>query len=463
MKRSGWLALFATLVACTPEPPSSARPTRSPQAENAALPPPPAAKAATPHYLPEVDRELSYMAGLRELPATARVSGVELNRDELRERLRIRFAEDLEVPMVQGTTELLYAWNLARADFDLVADTLELMTSQLAGYYDQREKRMYLLEDQREDMKRETLWHELVHALQDQHYDLDKLMKWSAGDTDRISALQCLAEGDATSSMIDATLAPQGRRATDLPDDLLRNASLLVEGSPALAQIPAVLKRTAVAAYSDGLAFTNQLRRKGGWASVDSAWRSLPLSTEQILHPEKYLAGEKAEAVPLPPPPPGGLGELLYHDVLGEQNLRLVLEEWMPSRTAAESASDWAGDRVAVYRDGARRGVALRVRYDATPAAERGAKAFVRGGLFPEIEDQPAGAPPIVPLESAAQALRRGKYCGERKHRGPMAVAQRDRDIAIVLGVFSRNSTGTTSDYTCAQALIWAESVLAAH
>ncbi len=462
MMRRGWLALAAMLAACAPEPPSSARPTRTPTPAASRTNAQPSAAPTEERYLPEVDRALAYMASVRELPATQRVHGEEIERDALLVRLRREVQEEVEEPLVRGTTELLFSLNLARAGFDLIADELELFTSQIAGFYDPSEKRMYLLADLSDDAKRETLWHELVHALQDQHYDLQKLVKWSPDNNDRATAVQCLSEGDATSAMLDAMLAPQGRRATDMPANLLQQGALLIEGSPALAHIPAVLKRSVVAPYADGLEFTHYLRRKGGWASVDSAWKSPPQSTEQILHPEKYLAGERPELVPVPPPPSGGPSELVYHDVLGEQTLRLVFEEWMPSRTAAESASDWAGDRVAVYQGGAKRAVALRVRYDREASAERGAKAFVRGGLVPEVEDQPPGAPPLASAESAAHALRGDKYCGERMRRGPIAVSRRGRDVAVVLGAFSRNSAGTTADYTCTQALIWAESVLAA-
>ena len=117
---------------------------------------------------------------------------------------------DLEPDLIEGTKELLFSLNLTRADFDYFASLLLLYGTQLAGFYDPQAKEMVLLDDLGVEAQEATLWHELVHALQDQHYDLQKLTKWSADRGDAVSAAQSFAEGDATSAMMDVMLLPRG-------------------------------------------------------------------------------------------------------------------------------------------------------------------------------------------------------------------------------------------------------------
>ncbi|HEV8247925.1 MAG TPA: hypothetical protein VGP93_19255, partial [Polyangiaceae bacterium] len=268
MKSRVALGMLALLTACAPQPPGSSATPVAPPARTRPEPGPPAATRETPAagYLPAIDRTLAFMAKLRELPATERVRGAQIGRDALLVKLREVVRNETQRDLVQGNTELLFALDLVGAKFDLIADEIELFTSQIAGFYDPAEKQMYLLADLSEETRQQTLWHELVHALQDQHYDLKKLVKWSADGSDRVSAVQCLSEGDATSAMLDAMLAPQGKRATDMPSSLLQQGALLIEGSASLAHIPAILKRSAIAPYADGLEFTHHLRRAGGWA-----------------------------------------------------------------------------------------------------------------------------------------------------------------------------------------------------
>lgn len=377
--------------------------------------------------------------------------------------MKRELALDLEPPMLEGTTELLFALGAAGADLDYLGSLLALLSTQLAGFYDPREKEMVLLDDLGTEVEQATLWHELVHGLQDQHYDLKRLMKWEPGHGDALSAVQSLAEGDAMSGMLEVSLAPSGRSALDLPDGMLNSSLGLLEAMPEIAQVPRLLKRSIVAPYADGLNFVHSLRRSGGWAAVDAAWRALPTTTEQIIHPDKYRAHEQAEQLASPLPPAQGPAEGIYRDVLGEQALRLAMEEWVPNASAAEAASGWGGDAIAVFATGERRAVALHIRFDDEAHANRGFEAVARGALRPESEtwasDRP---PPFVPAANAAAALRRGEVCQVRPKRGPFAAVRRGRDLGVALGPYQRSGSVTSADGDCASALVWARSIATA-
>jgi len=319
---------------------------------------------------------------------------------------------------------------------------------------------MFLGGDLRGQELHATLWHELVHALQDQHYGLEKLLVWSDDAGDWQGAVHALAEGDATSAMIDALFAEKHTRAPDLPDSVMDLQSALSAGS--VQGVPPIVKRLVVAPYLDGLAFVNALRRRGGWAAVEGAWRRLPSSTEQLLHLDKYDAGEGPE--PLPTLAAGALGPqaATYSDVYGEEMLRVLFEEWMPARAAREAASGWAGDRITSFSDGAMTSVAWHIRYDDEAAAAAGLVAFARGALA--AEDQPVDArgrlSEFVSGADAARVARAGQVCRERHTRGPFAVLRRGRDLAVTLGPFRRNSGTARPEGKCSAALAWAAALL---
>jgi hypothetical protein len=178
-----------------------------------------------------------------------------------------------------------------------------------------------------------------------------------------------------------------------------------------------------------------------------------------VLHPEKLLAREPPESVPIPGPPPRGPTKLTYHDVLGEQSLRLLFEEWMPRNKAVDAAAGWAGDRLAAYVDGGRWAAAWHIRYDDEPAAARALEAFARGVLRTEAVAAVTSRVAVGPADAAREA-RSGRLCRERALRGPFAAARRGRDIAVAVGPFRRSSAGASSDGQCPQALAWTAAML---
>ncbi len=463
-----WASVACSLglaaLACTGAS-SAARATRSP---TAAKPAPTQARAGTSAVPPReadgaeriVARALTYMSGLRELAATAPVKGRVISRDQMVQRVEHELDTEIPPAVVNASGEILFALGTVPASFDYRRGLLDVMRAELLGFYEPHDKTMFLGGDLRGAELDATLWHELVHALQDQHYGLEKLLDFSADAGDWQGAVHALAEGDATSAMIDAMFAPKGIRAPDVPDSVMDLESALSTG--AVEQVPAIIKRSVMAPYVDGLAFVNALRRRGGWSSVDEAWRRLPASTEQILHLDKYDAHEAPEPIPALAPNASGPSESTYSDVYGEETLRILFEEWMPARAAREAASAWAGDRVTAFSDGQLTSVAWRIRFDTAAAALNGLHGFARGILMPEDQtlDGRGRLPDFVSAADAELASRSGHVCRERNIRGPMAVRHRGRELVVTLGPFRRNSHSASSEGSCGAALSWAALLL---
>ncbi|HEY3254715.1 MAG TPA: hypothetical protein VGJ91_12230 [Polyangiaceae bacterium] len=434
----------------------------SPSSSIAAAP----AAAASAHPEPDtsaertVARALKYVSALRELAALGPVKGQIISRDEM--VARVEHSLDTEIPpaVVNASGEILFALGTVPASYDYRRGLLSVMRSELLGFYEPHEKTMFLGGDLHGQELDATLWHELVHALQDQHYGLEKLLGWSDDAGDWQGAVHALAEGDATSAMLDALFADKGMRAPDLPDTMLDLQGALSAAS--VQKVPAIIKRSVVAPYIDGLAFVNALRRRGGWPAVTAAWQHLPASTEQILHLDKYDAQEGPEPLAALPPSASGPTPSTYSDVYGEETLRVLFEEWMPARAAREAASGWAGDRVTSFSDGAATSVAWHIRYDNEAAALNALHAFARGALA--TEDQPLDdrgrLSESVSAGDAERATRSGQLCRERHTRGPFAVLRHGRDLAVTLGPYRRTGDGARSDGQCKAALSWAAALL---
>src|SRR6185369_3555626 len=143
-----------------------------------------------------------------------------------------------------------------------------------------------------------TYVHEFTHALQDQYFDLNKLLSPDIeNDPDQSLAVTSLVEGDATASMtlyMDAVAAKNPFAVV----------SMLVEGVQAgnltlPAGVPPILTDELLFPYTEGLDFILALNKSGGWDAINAAFKKPPTTSEQILHPDKYLSGEGGQEVVL--------------------------------------------------------------------------------------------------------------------------------------------------------------------
>jgi hypothetical protein len=401
------------------------------------------------------------MSKIRGLAVKQPVNGKLIPRGEIRRYVEKLLDAQTPKDAIESSEALLIGLGVVPVSFRYRETVLELMEQQLLGFYDPKDKAFFVGGDLAGREAEVTLWHELVHALQDQHYDLLPLTEWKPDLGDSQAAIHSLAEGDATSAMLDGVMSRQGGTALDLPEGAMRAEGILGAAS---GSAPPVLVRSLVAPYVDGLVFTHFLRRRGGgdFAAVDEAWRAPPTSTEQLLHPEKYLAGEPPIVVPIPAGPPHAPDlQERFHDVVGEQALRVVLEEWMPAKTAAGAASDWGGDRIAVFSDEPRKtwAVGWRIRYDKARAAQRGLVALARGVLFTEAMAARSGDL-YVTEEGARRAISSDQICQDRPSRGAFALVRRGTDLAVAVGPFRRDEEMHPGLRGCREALAWAHRIL---
>lgn len=481
-RRWGGLVAFGlSLVACggSQAPARETPPATATETHEAEAPAPstPDADAAAQSL---VDAALRRMAALRGLPVLGPVEARHLSAEELVREVELTLDKHVPPAAVAGTADMLFGLGTVPANFDYRASLLALMGTDLAGLYDPERRLMLLRGDLDGTALAATLDHELVHALQDQHYDLGRVLEWREDATDAQSGLSALAEGDATSAMLDAMLQSSGKLAYELPTELLETEMRVMAGSShESSSVPGVLKRSLMSPYVDGLRFVHAVRREEGWAGVDRVWKRPPATTEQLLHLDKYRAAEPPLEVPFPEPPPvsgtaqgvtaqtgaqGGaqgasaapVWQVEARDIWGEQSLRLVFEEWMPTRSAAKNAEGWGGDRIVVFGMGARRAVVWRLEADDAASARRMHIAFLRGVFGPGWSADPRAVADVSEADAIERA-RKGELCRERSEAGPFHAERRGTTVIVIAGIFERAPEGPRAAGTCADARAWAE------
>ena len=196
------------------------------------------------------------------------------------------------------------------------------------------------------------LAHELRHAIQDQYADLHGLYPDSVGDfDDRRLALLCVLEGDATLVMQKFLLAR-------LPGGDSLGGDALALPTPPVDGAPDVVRDQLVRPYTLGLEFARRLQEGEGWPALQRAWSSPPPSTEQILHPEKWSAGEAPQRVSIGWEPAGG--RLLSEGVLGEVFASTLVDE----EPGSEATTGWGGDAYRVWDVGGKTLLVWRAAWD---------------------------------------------------------------------------------------------------
>ncbi|MEZ4518179.1 MAG: hypothetical protein R3C44_15615 [Chloroflexota bacterium] len=243
----------------------------------------------------------------------------------------------------------LSAFDFLPRDYDLYDALIDLNGEGILGFYDPETAEFVVVSDGvlLDPSAQWTHAHEFVHALQDQHYSLDELTDESA-DSEARAAIRALAEGEA--ELVQYLFLFEGDFFNQEDVDEILNSPEQNDTSY-LDDLPPILVNNTAFPYRDGLNFVAELYRENGFQAIDDAWQNPPQSTEQILHPDRYLAGDLPQLVTLAP-----LTDTLGvdwvqvdEDILGEFFLREYLDQEVSTSTATRTATGWGGDRYAVY------------------------------------------------------------------------------------------------------------------
>ena len=287
------------------------------------------------------------VSGLRGLAVMEETPTFFISSEQMAENIRQSIEEEYTQEEADIEAELLALLDFIEPGTDLKEVFADLYAGSVVGYYDTDTGEMFVLsdEDKPDPAAKHTLAHEIVHALQDQTFDLDAFLPEDEENGDLARAKVALVEGDAVLAA-----------AEYLNVHLTRSETRQVYssgGGTDLSEIPRALIELLVFPYREGARFVAAVHGDGGWESVDAAYSDPPLSTEQILHPDKYFEGEASVTVRLPALASalGGGWEVVDKGVLGEFVIGLHLENRLPRLRAANAAEFWGGDAYALVRN----------------------------------------------------------------------------------------------------------------
>ena len=271
-----------------------------------------------------------------------------ITRDELFERLRVDL--DKERDDIYQEQELYLTLGILDRDADLYQLMLAIFGEDILGFYDTKKEKLFVVRDEPDFLPNDALTyaHEFVHGLQQHYFDIYSLKKGLEDQADRSRALRALIEGDATLSESFYMFVHMDEDEREAVFEHSRNAD-----TGAFDSAPHVIQRAIAFPYSSGARFVYSLfLKENDWNTVNQAFEDLPQSTEQILHPEKYFAGEQPKTVELPDLA-GALGEgwtELDRNTLGEFLIQAYLETTGPPERASLAATGWGGDTYALLK-----------------------------------------------------------------------------------------------------------------
>ena len=335
---------------------SSAGSTTSTSAAASTTTGPPATEAQIDSVVADIS---AFVAKARDLPFDHPVKVALLPDEAFGQRVAAEAVEDEK--QLTETQDVLKALGLLEPGVSL-RDTLTSFLEQgVVGFYDPKTDELVVRGAAMTPYVRITLAHELTHALDDQHFEIDR-PDLDKADDERALAFSALVEGNALriEDEYRSSLTKKER------DQASAEEAKLGAGID-LAKIPRVVPELVGFPYIFGPGLVTAIAKAGGERAVDAAFGKPPVTSEQVVHPQDWLDGR---ATPLTVAPPKADGTVFDQGVLGFWGIYILVEQQVGQRDAAAAATGWGGDWYVAWKDADRTCVRASLEMD-TPSELR--------------------------------------------------------------------------------------------
>jgi hypothetical protein len=306
----------------------------------------PAAAQSAAELVAKADEVTAKVVALRGLKKKREFKRGVMNKEQILARLKQRMAQEYSPAEIAAEELAMKRLGLIPRDARYLEIVLALLTDQIAGFYDPWARELYIADWSSfgGDM---LMAHEIGHALQDQHFDLKTFMLAEKKNADATVARQALVEGDGTAVMMEYMLGGTLDWSDPAVAGQLAAMSAMAGG---MEGVPLALREALIFPYTAGAVFVGHIRAKHPWRAVDAIYKKPPRSSEQILHPEKYEAGEAPIAVRAAMPATLRGYTAVFDNVSGELGLQLLLRQHgVADDVARTAAAGWGGDRLVVW------------------------------------------------------------------------------------------------------------------
>ncbi len=305
---------------------------------------------------------LKFASDDTKLPIRHEVKRKLTTREAVEKYLVEKMNDDKDAKRMERSEIVLKKFGLLDRDFQLRPFLLQLLKEQIEAFYDSKTKTVNLLDWATPDTQKPVLAHELTHALQDQHVDLDKWEESGTSEdisrnvkqdnehiqTDEVdTAREAVLEGQAMAVYLDYALAPSGKSlltAPDIVDNMADSGD--TSDSPVLARAPLVLKESLLFPYQDGLRFEQTvLKDEGQLGAFAGVLDRPPASSYEIMNPRAYMHKRKVPVLQMP-----DLHPLLDENyepydigVMGQLDVRMLTELFGGPQMSTALTAAWDG------------------------------------------------------------------------------------------------------------------------
>lgn len=367
MKNNPLLSLLLLLFALLSTAQTQQKPPQQPPS------PPPGVDQETPeqeHIVTDqeakelfksVDEILDFASKDTLLPIKHPVKKAMVSREQVEKYISDKFKDDVDRKRFERSELVLKKFGLLPRDFDLHTFLIKLYGEQVAGYYDEKTKKINLLNWVSLDMQKSVMAHELTHALQDQSFDLEKMTKKDdevekRGPEDPNALVKvdeestcrsAVMEGQAMIVLLDYILAAGGKSVLKSPEfvDIMQAQMEKSGESPLFDKAPLLLKEELTFPYGPGMKFIRDLLVAGGKKmAYTEVIQRMPRTTREILEPKEYLAGHVVPPLLLPD------FTFLKKDyeaydagAVGEFDVQILLKQYAEEEVANRLSHDWRG------------------------------------------------------------------------------------------------------------------------
>lgn len=307
-------------------------------------------ESEAPFNLEELEEEAEKIRGLNfKRPVEHKT----MNSEELQSYLLETAFNESNMEDISRTEKVfvaLHVWNESKSLGDSMVGSY---TEGVAGFYDTDKKFFYEVIGGTEPIfwRKVTCIHELTHALQHQHFpEVFELMEANETNDDEALAFLTLIEGDATFMTQAYLMNKMGGLTEEERSELMNYAMGRIQEGP---QLDPLIEKIMNFPYFQGLDFVFNLYLREDLQGINNAFLNPPTTTEQVMHPEKYLEGEIGRKVSLPSKPIRNQAgwRVIDENVFGEAMIYLVLSYHLSEEEARSSAEGWNGDRYAYYEN----------------------------------------------------------------------------------------------------------------
>ncbi len=327
--------------------------------------------------LAQADQIFQQMSQITGLPIKSPVKKQIVSRKEIEKYLAAKIHEEVKPEELHAQQALLRVLGVVPGDFDLEKFLINFYTEQAAGFYDPKQKTMFIADWSPADTQALILSHELTHALQDQSWDLQGYLEGARADDDATAARQAVVEGEATVAMfqrmVGGLTVDQMPSLSDLMDAVVHQQ---FDEYPTYSNAPFFFRMQATFPYVQGAGFIQAGLKGGGWKNLDQFFQHPPESTQEIFDPKRYFDRQPLPGIALPQPPafegiPGM--RLLHENQMGELGFYSLVGQLISEDEAKSLSPAWAADRYLLYERSGGKDYALvaRVQWSDPKAAQQ--------------------------------------------------------------------------------------------